>query len=496
MSQQGSNEPAVLDDRLGEVLPLLFVGGTWREASNRETFAVTDPATDRVLAYVPNGTVEDAVAAVEAAEVALPTWKATPAPTRSNLLRRLFRLIIDNRDWLAQIISAEEGKPIHEALGEIAYGAGFIDWAADEGRRIYGETIPSADPNKRITVLRQGVGVTAAVTPWNFPLAMITRKLGPALAAGCTQVIKPAPETPLTAMALCALVEEAGFPSGSVNLITGPAAPVVESWLAHPAVRKLSFTGSTPVGKRLVELSAQNVTRLSLELGGHAPVIVFDDVDVELAVVQSVQGKFRNSGQSCISPNRFYVARSIYDEFVERFTAHSRALVTGPADRPDVAVGPLINDAAVAKVRRQVKDAVEHGATVCLGGDTVQVGDGYTDRFFAPTVLHGNINDALVCREETFGPVAPIVPFNDDDEAISWANGGPFGLAAYFFTNDVRRLTRVAEALDYGIIGINDCLPSAAQVPFGGVKQSGLGREGGRYVMDEYTEIKYLSLGI
>ncbi|HEV7887532.1 MAG TPA: aldehyde dehydrogenase family protein, partial [Acidimicrobiales bacterium] len=348
----------------------------------------------------------------------------------------------------------------------------------------------------RMFVLRQGVGVTASITPWNFPLAMITRKLGPALAAGCTQVIKPARETPLTAMALCGLAQEAGFPPGTVNLVTGPAATIAETWFADLAVRKVSFTGSTEVGRRLIELSAQNVTRLSLELGGHAPVIVFPDVDVAEAAAEAVRGKFRNSGQSCISPNRYYVHDDVYDDFVDAFSEASRGLCVGVGTEAGVHVGPLIDDAAVAKAFEHIEDAVARGGKVTTGGSTIDMGAGYTNRFFEPTVIANASHDALVCREETFAPVAPMVRFTDEADVIRMANDTVYGLASYFFTRDIGRVMRVAEGLEYGIVGINDCLPSTAQAPFGGVKQSGLGREGGHFVMDEYTEVKYLSIRI
>jgi succinate-semialdehyde dehydrogenase/glutarate-semialdehyde dehydrogenase len=438
----------------------------------------------------------EAAEAVRAAERALPAWRATTAAERSKLLRRLFDLVVEKREWLALIMSLEEGKPVDEALGEIAYGAGFLEWAAEEAKRVSGEIIPASDPSKRILVLRQGVGVTASIAPWNFPLAMITRKLGPALAAGCTQVIKPARETPLTAMALCGLVEEAGFPPGTVNLVTGSAAMIGETWFSDMAVRKVSFTGSTEVGQRLIELSAQNVTRLSLELGGHAPVIIFPDVDIEAAAAEAVRGKYRNTGQSCISPNRYYVHDAIYDDFVECFTEGSRGMTVGPGTQPGVQVGPLIDDAAVAKATAHVQDAQSRGGKVTTGGRTIDLGPGYTNRFYEPTVITDVAPDALVCREETFAPIAPMVRFTDEADAVRMANDTVFGLAAYFFTQDVGRVMRVAEALDYGIVGINDCLPSTAQAPFGGMKQSGLGREGGHFVMDEYTEVKYLSLKI
>ena len=486
----------ILDSRLEGVTPQLFIGGNWTAAARGETFPVRNPATDEILAHVPKASAAEAAEAVRAAEAALPAWRATTAGERSKLLRRFFDLVVDKREWLALIMSLEEGKPVDESLGEIAYGAGFLEWAAEEAKRVSGEIIPHSDLAKRMFVLRQGVGVTASITPWNFPLAMITRKLGPALAAGCTQVIKPARETPLTAMALCSLAEEAGFPKGTINLVTGQASTIAETWFADLAVRKVSFTGSTEVGQRLIELSAQNVTRLSLELGGHAPVIVFDDVNVEEAAAEAVRGKFRNSGQSCISPNRYYVHDAIYDDFVEAFTEASRKLVVGVGTEVGVHIGPLIDDAAVAKANEHVEDAVQRGGKVTTGGRIIDMGPGFTNRFYEPTVIANAQHGALVCREETFAPVAPIVRFTDEADAIRMANDTVYGLAAYFFTRDIGRVMRVGEALEYGIVGVNDCLPSTAQAPFGGVKQSGLGREGGHFVMDEYTEVKYLSVRI
>lgn len=489
-------QPEILDERLEGVPVGLFEGGRFRAAPSGETLPVRNPATDEVIANIAWGSASDAAAAVRSAADALPAWRATPAPERGRRLLDLHDLVLARSEWLAQIITAEEGKPLAEARGEVDYAAGFFRWAAEEAHRIGGGTLPASDPSKRLLFLRQGVGVTAAITPWNFPIAMLARKLGPALAAGCTQVIKPASQTPLTALALCALVEEAGFPPGTVNLTTGPAARVAETWLGDPAVRKLSFTGSTEVGQSLIELSARNVTRLSLELGGHAPVIVFPDVDVAAAASEAVRGKFRNTGQSCISPNRFYVHEAIYDEFVECFAEETAALVVGPGDGDDVAVGPMIDDQAVEKARTHVADAVGRGARLVTGGAMVDLGPGYTDRFMAPTVLEGCEQPMLVLRDETFGPVAPIVRFSDEAEVIRAANDTPYGLAAYFFTNDTGRTFRVAEQLDYGVIGINDCLPSTAQAPFGGMKHSGYGREGGSFVMHEYLETKYLSLRV
>jgi succinate-semialdehyde dehydrogenase / glutarate-semialdehyde dehydrogenase len=485
----------VLDPRLGPVPTGLFLGGEFVDAASGQQLAVLDPATDQMIARISWGGAADAERALRLCARAQPEWSATPAPERGRLVRNLYDLVLESREWLAAIITAEQGKPLAEARGEVDYAAGFLRWAAEESHRLRGETVPSADPSKRILVLRQGVGVTAAVTPWNFPIAMLTRKLGPALGAGCTQLVKPARETPLTALALCRLIQQAGIPAGVVNLVTGPAGEVVGRWMADPALRKLSFTGSTEVGQQLIAQSAAQVVRLSLELGGHAPVLVFDDVDVAAAAIEAVRGKFRNTGQSCIAPNRFYVHADIYEEFVDRFAKASAELIVGVGETPGVSVGPLINDAAVEKARAHVADALERGARLVCGGDTVQLGAGFTDRFFAPTVLADVDHSMLITREETFAPIAPIIKFTGEAEVIAAANDTPFGLAAYFFTDDIGRAFRVAEGLDYGVIGLNDCLPSTSQAPFGGVKHSGYGREGGHYVMHEYLETKYLSMG-
>jgi len=403
--------------------------------------------------------------------------------------------VLANEERIAETIAAESGKPLAEGRGEVRYGAGFLEWAAEEARRVYGETIPASRPDQRILVLRQPVGVTAAITPWNFPLAMLTRKLGPALAVGCTQVIKPANETPLTAILLCELAIEAGVPDGVLNLVTGAGPVVGPALLADPRVRKLSFTGSTEVGQELVRLSATNLTRLSLELGGHAPVVILDDADLGVAVEQAVRAKFRNNGQSCIAANRFYVARPIYHEFAEAFTNAVEKLSVGSWDM-DADVGPLIDDRAVVKVQRHVDTAVEAGASLLCGGSPTDLGPGKSGRFFQPTVLSDVTDDMVISTEETFGPVAGLSPFDDDDEAVRRANDSPYGLAAYVFGRDLSRVLRTVERLDYGVIGVNDGVPSTAQAPFGGMKMSGMGREGGHFVMEQYLETKYVSLAI
>ena len=471
-----------------------LVGGVWVDAASGEVTPVVDPATDEVLGEIQCSDAVDTTSAIDAAADALPAWAGRTGPDRANVLRRLYDLVVANEDRLATTIAEESGKPLSEARAEVAYGGGFLEWAAEEAKRVYGEIVPASRVDQRILVLRQPVGVTAAITPWNFPLAMLTRKFGPALAVGCTQIIKPANETPLTAIVLCELAVEAGFPSGVVNLVTGPGSVVGPALLADPRVRKVSFTGSTEVGQDLIRRSATNLTRLSLELGGHAPVIVLDDADIEVAVQQSLRAKFRNNGQSCIAANRFYVARSVHDEFAEAFASAVEKLRVGRwQSEPDI--GPLIDDRAVVKVQRHVDDAVERGAKVLCGGGLTDV-DGGTRRFFLPTVLTGIEDDMLLSTEETFGPVAGISVFDDDDEAVRRANDSPFGLAAYVFGRDLSRVLRTVERLEYGVIGVNDGVPSTAQAPFGGMKFSGFGREGGRYVMEQYLETKYVSLVI
>ena len=469
-----------------------LIGGQWFGARNGAAIKVTNPATDETLASVPAGGREEARQAIDAAAAALPEWRARPAIDRSRPLRKLADLMMRDQQRLAELMTREQGKPLSESRGEIAYAASFIEWAAEEAKRIYGETIPASVSDKRILVLRQPVGVCAAITPWNFPAAMITRKLGPALAAGCTMIVKPAEQTPLSAIAIGELALEAGIPPGAVNIITGDAEAIGDEFLSNPIVRKLSFTGSTEVGKILIKKSAQNVTRLSLELGGHAPLVVFDDADVDRAVAGAIASKFRNMGQTCVCANRFYVQDGIYDAFVGKMQHVVEELKIGNGLEDGVQVGPLIDDAAIEKVQSHVDDALSRGGTVRTGGSLARV-NGLANRFFAPTIIENFSHEMLMAREETFGPVAPIRRFSHEDEAIAMANDSIYGLAAYFFTRDASRLIRVAEALEYGVVGANDGMPSTAQAPFGGVKQSGFGREGGKYVMDEYTEIKYVS---
>lgn len=469
-----------------------LVDGSWVQARSGETFAVTNPATGERVGEVPSLSAAEVGEAVGAAFRAGPAWAAMPAADRGSLIARLSSLMKRDVDRLARLMTLEQGKPISESRGEIAYAASFLDWAAEEGKRHFGDIVPASSAEKRILVLRQPVGVTAIITPWNFPAAMITRKLGPALAAGCTVVIKPAEATPLSALAIGELCCEAGFPAGVVNILTGDPATIGDALLDDDRVRKLSFTGSTGVGRMLMSKASKHLLRLSLELGGHAPFIVFDDADLDVAVPAAIACKFRNAGQTCICANRFYVQRGIAEAFTARFASAIADLKVGDGLHDGVSIGPLINDAAVEKVESHVRDAVSRGGEVLAGGSRVSI-DGLSDRFFAPTLISGMSPDMLLCREETFGPVAPLAVFDTEDEVVSLANASEYGLAAYFFTRDASRLMRVAEALEYGIVGANDGGPSTAQAPFGGMKHSGFGREGGKYAMDEYTELKYVS---
>ncbi len=483
-------------ESLGHIQTRNLIGGAFVDAPSGATITVRNPATDVVIAEVPNGDAAHTTAAIAAAKAALPAWRALTAVERARPLHRLSQLMLGQRERLAQLMTLEQGKPLAEARGEISYAASFLEWAAEEGRRVYGETIPASRSEQRIMVLRQPVGVVAAITPWNFPSAMITRKLGPALAAGCTIVIKPAAQTPLSALALGELAIEAGVPAGVLNIITGDARAIGGAIFADRAVRKVSFTGSTEVGQKLMVAAAQNVVRLSLELGGHAPFIVFDDADVDAAVRGAVTAKFRNAGQTCICPNRFFIQDGIYDVFVAKLQAALSGLVLGSGFDEGVSVGPLIDDAAVDKFRAHIDDARSHGAVLRMGGEVVRPSAGLTARFCQPTLLEGVDETMLLSHEETFAPVAPLRRFRHEAEAIALANDSPFGLASYFYTRDAARLFRVAEALEYGIVGANDGAPSTAQAPFGGVKFSGYGREGGHHVMAEYLDVKYVSIGV
>jgi succinate-semialdehyde dehydrogenase/glutarate-semialdehyde dehydrogenase len=460
-----------------------------------KTFAVHNPATLEHLADVADATAEDARDAIEAASRAMPAWTAVPAIERARVLRRAEALMLERADALGRTLTLEGGKPLAEARGEIAYAASFFGWFAGEAERVYGRTIPASQASKRLMVLRQPVGVVAAITPWNFPAAMVTRKVGPAIAAGCSVVLKPAEQTPLTAIAIAEILAEAGLPAGVLTVVTtsDPAA-VGNELLKSSLVRKITFTGSTEVGKYLMREASDSVKRVSLELGGHAPFIVFADADIEAAARGAITSKFRNAGQTCVCANRIYVHASVAKAFTDAFVPLVAALKVGNGVDAGVQIGPLIDQAGVNKVEAHVRDATSHGAQVRVGGHRPAERDhGY---FFEPTVLTDVRDDMLVMREETFGPVAPIATFESEDEVIERANRGPFGLAGYFYTRDLSRAWRVAERLQYGIVGINDPLPSTAQAPFGGYKESGLGREGGSEGMEAFLETKYVSMGL
>ncbi len=474
---------------------LNLIAGDWVSADSGATFDVLNPATDEVVASVPECGAAETGRAIDAAHEAFLSWRDVPAHERAGKLRTLFDLMRRDADRLASLMTAEQGKPIAESKGEIGYAASFIEWAAEEAKRIYGETIAANSKDKRILAIRQPVGVCAIITPWNFPSAMITRKIGPALAAGCTVVIKPAEETPLSALAIGELAIEAGIPAGVVNIVTGEARDIGGELLSDKKVRKLSFTGSTEIGQLLMKQASQNLLRLSMELGGHAPFLVFEDADVDKAVAAAMAAKFRNGGQTCVCPNRFAVHERVHDEFCAKFAKQIEGLRVGEGTSEGVTIGPMINDDAMAKIESHVEDARSKGATIPVGGGREKIG-GLADRFYRPTLIQGLTDSMLCAREETFGPVAPVRKFTRDEEAIEWANDSDFGLASYFFTRDASRLMRVAERLEFGIVGANDGAPSTAQAPFGGVKHSGFGREGGKYVMDEYTSIKYISWGL
>ena len=467
-----------------------FINGEW--ITGRSRFAVHNPATGELLAEVANLGALETEQAIAAANTAWPAWRDLTAQARCKALMQWFVLIKQHADELARLLTLEQGKPLLEATGEVHYGASFIEWFAEEARRVYGETIAATDPNKRYVVLKQAVGVCAAITPWNFPVAMITRKVAPALAAGCTVVIKPAEQTPLCALALAALAEQAGLPPGVLNVVTADAQRSIEIGkvlCASTTVRHLSFTGSTEVGRLLAAQCAPTVKRLSLELGGHAPFIVFDDADIDSAVQGAVASKYRNAGQTCVCTNRFYVQEGVHDEFVRRLVEQVKTIRVGNGMEPGVTQGPLIDEAALQKVQSHVDDAIAKGARLLIGGERIN------ERYFAPTVLADATADMQCAREETFGPLAPVFKFKTEAEAIALANASEYGLAGYFYTRDVARVFRVSEALEYGMIGINTGLLATAEVPFGGVKQSGLGREGSHHGINEYLNIKLLCLG-
>jgi succinate-semialdehyde dehydrogenase/glutarate-semialdehyde dehydrogenase len=483
---QTLRDPALLATRA-------YVAGAWVDADDGGTFPVTNPARGDVICHVPNLGRAETARAIAAAHAAMRDWAARPAKERANILRAWFNLMMANAEDLGRILTAEMGKPLAEAKGEIAYGASFIEWFAEEAKRIYGETIPGHMRDKRITVLKQPIGVACAITPWNFPNAMITRKCAPALAAGCGFVIRPAAETPLSALALAVLAERAGLPPGIFNVITSKrSSDIGKEFCENPAVRKLSFTGSTEVGRILLRQAADQVLKCSMELGGNAPFIVFDDADLDAAVQGALASKYRNNGQTCVCANRIYVQAGVHDAFAAKLKAAVEALKVGDGLEPGTDLGPLVNMAAVDKVEEHIADAVAKGATVLTGGKRHALGGS----FFEPTIVTGVTADMMVAREETFGPFAPLFRFETEAEAIAAANDTIFGLAAYFYARDIGRITRVQEALEYGIVGVNTGIISTEVAPFGGVKQSGLGREGSRHGIEDYLEMKYVCLSV
>ena len=467
-----------------------YINGTWLDTE--KTFDVVNPANGKVLAKVSDCGSNETQQAIQAAQKAFPEWAAKTAKERAALLKKWYQLIMDNKEDLGAIMTAEQGKPLKEAIGEIAYGAAFVEWFAEEGKRLYGDIIPNTVPGTRIATIKQPIGVCAMITPWNFPSAMITRKMPPALAAGCTVVAKPAEATPLSALALAVLAEEAGIPKGVINIVTTDDSATVGKVLCDSdIVRKLSFTGSTKVGKILMEQCAQTMKKLSLELGGNAPFIVFDDADIDAAVDGAIAGKFRNCGQVCIAPNRFYIQNSVYEEFAVKLADKIKHVTAGDGFDERSDIGPLINMAGLEKVEEHIQDAVDKGAKVMVGGKRHEKGHS----FFQPTLIRDMSNDMKIAKEETFGPVAPLFRFKDVDDVVHKANDTIYGLASYFYSRDIGRVWKVAEALEYGMVGINSGMISTEVAPFGGVKQSGIGREGSKYGMDEFVEIKYMLMG-
>ena len=471
-----------------------YLNGAWVDAQDQSVFPVDNPATGATIAQVSNISVSECENVIDAASTALTTWRARTGKERAQLLRRWFDLITENADDLARLITLEQGKPLAEAKGEVAYGASFVEWFAEQAKRISGDLMDSPVATNRMLVMREPIGVCAAITPWNFPIAMITRKLAPALAAGCTVILKPAEQTPLSALALAELADRAGIPAGVINVITADSDRSIEIGkilCASPIIKKLTFTGSTAVGRILNQQSAPTIKKLSLELGGHAPFIVFDDADIDAAVEGAMISKYRNAGQTCVCTNRFYVHENVYDEFVEKLSAAVNNLSVGDGFTDAVTQGPLIDGAAVEKVQTHLQDAISKGATVTTGGKVHALGG----RFFEPTVVANVTEDMLCMREETFGPLAPIVKFTDENDVVALANHTEYGLASYFYSQDISRVFRVAERLEYGMVGVNTGLISNEVAPFGGVKQSGLGREGSVYGIDEFMEMKYVCLG-
>ncbi|MFT5175997.1 MAG: succinate-semialdehyde dehydrogenase/glutarate-semialdehyde dehydrogenase [Gammaproteobacteria bacterium] len=478
------NDPALLRQQC-------YINGEWVSAASGQTIEVTDPATSAVIATVPSLSATEVRSSVEAADVAWASWRKKTGKERSHVMRTWFNLMMEHQEDLARLMTMEQGKPLAESRGEIAYAASFIEWFAEEAKRVYGDVMDHPLPGKRIVVLKQPIGVVACITPWNFPAAMITRKCAPALAAGCTVVIKPASQTPLSALALAELAERAGVPKGVVNVITGKASTVGGELTANPTVRKLSFTGSTEIGKILMKQCTETVKKVSMELGGNAPFLVFDDADIDAAVAGAMLSKYRNAGQTCVCANRILVQDSVYEQFAEKLAKAASAIKMGNGLDDGVQQGPLIDQAAVAKVEEHIADAKAHGGKVILGGARHELGE----TFFQPTIITGVTTDMRVATEETFGPVAPLFRFHDEDEAIALANATEFGLASYFYARDIGRVWRVAEALESGIVGVNEGIISNEVGPFGGIKESGLGREGSKYGMDDYIELKYLCIG-
>lgn len=475
-----------------ELFPM-YIDGKWVRNVSEDLTKVVNPATGEVIGAIPTGGTNEAKQAVDAAHRAFKTWSKKTADERYTVLMKWHQLIDANKEEIAKIMTMEQGKPLKEALGEVNYANGFISWYAEEGKRIYGEMIPASHPNKRLLVRKEPVGVIAAITPWNFPAAMITRKVGPALAAGCTAVVKPAAQTPLTALKLAELAEEAGIPNGVLNIVTGKSREIGDVWLNDPRVTKLTFTGSTEVGKALMRGAAENVKKISLELGGNAPFIVMDDADLTKAAQGLVQSKFRNAGQTCICTNRVYVHEAVTDEFIGIFKNELAKLKVGNGLEAGVDVGPLIDEAALEKVQMMISDAVENGGEVIYRGSRPNTETGH---YYEPTIVV-NVTDEMLCmKEEIFGPIAPVAAFKTIDEVIERANNSNYGLAAYVFTENLSRAFKISEELEYGIVGLNDALPSTVQAPFGGYKESGLGREGGHFGIDEFLEIKYISVGL
>jgi len=469
-----------------------YIDGEWVTADDGSTRDVMNPANGEILAHVPSMGAAETARAIELAEAAWIPWREKTAAERAGVLRRWYELILDNKQDLATIMTLEQGKPLAESMGEVAYGASFIEWFAEEAKRVYGDTIPTHQSDKRILVLKQPVGVCAAITPWNFPNAMITRKAGAALAAGCTMVLKPAGDTPLSALALCELAHRAGVPPGVLNVVTGSAGAIGGELTSNPVVRKLSFTGSTEVGRVLVAQCADTMKKVSMELGGNAPFIVFDDADLDAAVEGAIQSKYRNAGQTCVCANRFLVQDGIYDEFADKLAVAVSEMKVGDGMQDGITQGPLINEEAVEKVEEHISDAVSKGARILAGGKRHELGGS----FFQPTLMVDVSTQMQVASEETFGPLAPLFRFSSEEQAIQMANDTEFGLAAYFFSQNLGRVWRVSEQLEYGMVGINSGIISTAIAPFGGVKQSGVGREGSKYGIEEYMEIKYLCMGI